>query len=1346
MRNTFSCARGVLSLSVAAALGAPLMAMAGPPVIADGAAMDLAGDSVAGTSGQNGAHALSAINGGTINATDMVLSADGVAAAGAHAKGAGSLVNLADSTVSTTTGTTGSALQAVSGGRIVATGVVVTTGATNSKGVQAEGGSVDFRGGSIRTSAFEADGVRVMEGGVVNIGRDDDGNGTVIETTGDAWGLSVGAYLSRDGAANVDGATLRSLAGGGASVIGSAAVLQMSDSSIESALVGVRAREASHSTLQNVVIRSGQMGRLGGTGVLVQDGAHVDLVDTSITTAGNQSHGIHAETGGTATANNTDIVTTGVDAYGVLVDGTGSRVEFLGGSINTSGTLADGVKVTNGGSALVDGAVITTPFTSNVGAYRGSQLDVRNSTLHNVGSQAQNAPSHGVDSRDAGTIVTVSDSMITMEGRGGSGLFANGGGVLSANRTRVHTTGDQGHGVLMGPGSTVSLLDSELLTDGQFASGANVTGGQLTSDGSTLSTTGWGANALQVTGAQSAATILDSALTTLGKDAHAAWADAGGKIDIVSSQLSSAGAAARGVNATKGSQASIADSTIHTNSGALTDAHGVYANEASSVSATNVQITIEGNRSRGLLADAATISAEDVSIVTSGSQSNGVLGINGATLALDGVSIITRGQSGHGVANLSGSQLVLDGAAVETLGENAFGVIVRNDGSHADLTGLQVTTRGGNSIGLSVDYGTASATLADSQIITEGSTSHAVRVDRGATLDISNSLLKSQSASALLLDNGVLTATDGTAIEGNGTLAEFGSDAANVLNFDRNVVALGDIRFADGASDLDGNARLDRTSSLSLDHESYWKGATDALGDLSLAGGSRWDVTGNSEVGTLALSDASIVFDHADGQYKTLTVDGNFHADNGLLAMNTALGDDTSPTDLLHVMGDTSGNAQIAVNNIGGTGAQTQDGIKLVQVDGASAGEYALSGRAVGGAYEYFLFQGGRTDPTDGDWYLRSELPVDPVNPVDPVDPVDPIDPVDPVNPVDPIDPVIPIDPISPIDPIDPVGPPQPTPVYRPEGGAYLANQASALGMFNLDLHERVGEPGLAQRQRGSGNLGGAWARITTEQPRYRVNEQLTGQGRHNVIQAGTDLTFWGQQDRGVVGVMASSGQATNRVTSELTGYGAEGRVDGRAIGVYSTWMKGAEEDDGLYIDGWLQAAHFKNRVQGDGLAREHYRARSLSASVEAGYAVRLHQNANSALYLEPEVQAIWTDYRMQDGSHEEVNGTVVKVDQAGGVQTRVGARLYGHSTSATGNRVQPFVAVNWVHNGGDANAVWLGEQSLQGIVPKNVYEAKAGAQLQLSPRLTGWGELNTQRGEYGFRSVGGQLGVKYAW
>ncbi|MGX9189023.1 autotransporter family protein [Stenotrophomonas sp. Ker107b] len=856
------------------------------------------------------------------------------------------------------------------------------------------------------------------------------------------------------------------------------------------------------------------------------------------------------------------------------------------------------------------------------------------------------------------------------------GLSAVNGGTISATGVTASGVGNNSsYGVhAEGEGSHIDFAGGSVSASGNASHGVGVrSGGSAAIKGAVISTTGQSGAGLSATYSGSTITFSDVEVSTSGYASHA---------------IQARGAQITGIGARINTSNEFSD--------------GAFSVEGGDFSGTQLNIHTTGNTSRGVATgDAGSkLAISESRIVTEGTNSHGARARDGAVLEMRDTNVATHGMGSKGV-DLEGGIAVIEGSSFETAGH---GLDVWKAGN-ASVANSTFTTHGEAAHGLEARTG-AQLNVADTLVFTQGTGANAARASGGATIALAGSALRADAAAALHLDNGTLTATDGSTIEGNGTVVEFGSDVANTLSFDRDVVALGDMRFADGALDSDANGVLDRTSALLLDNNSYWKGATDAIGDLSLANGSRWDITGNSEVGTLSLVGGSVVFDHSDGQYKTLTVEGNFHADNGLLAMNTDLGDDSSPTDLLHVMGDTSGNAQIAVNNIGGTGAQTEDGIKLVQVDGMSAGEYALAGRAVGGAYEYFLYQGGHTDPNDGDWYLRSEL--------------------------------------SNVDPV--IDPPKPPSVFRAEGGAYLSNQASALGLFNMDLHERVGEPNLAQRQRGDGSLGSAWARITTEQPRYRVNDQLVGQGRQNAVQVGSDLTFWGSQDRGVVGVMAASGQATHRITSELTGYGAEGRVDGRALGVYGTWMQDAEDDDGLYIDGWVQAARFKNRVQGDALAREQYRSSALSASLEAGYAVRLHQTDNSGLYLEPQAQVIWTDYRMNGGQHQEVNGTIVKGAEAGGVQTRIGARLYGHSTAATGNRVQPFMAVNWIRNGRDANAVWMGDQQLQGIVSKDVYEAKVGAQLQLSPRLTGWGELSTQRGDDGFRSVGGQMGVKYAW
>ncbi|WP_210204480.1 autotransporter outer membrane beta-barrel domain-containing protein [Phyllobacterium phragmitis] len=115
----------------------------------------------------------------------------------------------------------------------------------------------------------------------------------------------------------------------------------------------------------------------------------------------------------------------------------------------------------------------------------------------------------------------------------------------------------------------------------------------------------------------------------------------------------------------------------------------------------------------------------------------------------------------------------------------------------------------------------------------------------------------------------------------------------------------------------------------------------------------------------------------------TLTVNGDYAAkDGGIVALTTKLEGDNAKTDRLHVKGATSGATTLAVTNAGGGGAQTDNGIRLVEVDGASNGQFTLAGdytfqgdqALVAGAYAYRLYQNGLTTPDDGDWYLRSSL------------------------------------------------------------------------------------------------------------------------------------------------------------------------------------------------------------------------------------------------------------------------------------------------------------------------------------------------------------------------------------
>jgi fibronectin-binding autotransporter adhesin len=121
----------------------------------------------------------------------------------------------------------------------------------------------------------------------------------------------------------------------------------------------------------------------------------------------------------------------------------------------------------------------------------------------------------------------------------------------------------------------------------------------------------------------------------------------------------------------------------------------------------------------------------------------------------------------------------------------------------------------------------------------------------------------------------------------------------------------------------------------------------------------------------------------------TLTLTGNYVGNGGTLLLNTALGGDSSATDRLVAQGNTSGSSTLRIANVGGAGAPTTNGIKVIDVAGTSNGTFALQGdyvfqgqqAIVGGAYAYTLQKNGISSPTDGDWYLRSSLINPPASP-----------------------------------------------------------------------------------------------------------------------------------------------------------------------------------------------------------------------------------------------------------------------------------------------------------------------------------------------------------------------------
>ncbi|MGL5455990.1 MAG: autotransporter outer membrane beta-barrel domain-containing protein [Citrobacter telavivensis] len=494
--------------------------------------------------------------------------------------------------------------------------------------------------------------------------------------------------------------------------------------------------------------------------------------------------------------------------------------------------------------------------------------------------------------------------------------------------------------------------------------------------------------------------------------------------------------------------------------------------------------------------------------------------------------------------------------------------------------------------------------------------------------------------------------------------------------------------------------------------------------NMNISNGAVWEVTGNSYVTNLLLQGGRVnmLAPGSSGAFKTLTVEGNYSG-GGTLTMNTALGSDNSATDKLIVEGNTSGHTLVAINNIGGMGAQTIEGIEIVNVAGASDGTFEKESRIVAGAYDYDVVRRG------SNWYLSST--------VDPVDPVDPNDPTDPGAPASPETPQL---------PVHPGGPSQ----IRPEFGSYLANNLAANTLFISRLHDRPGETQYTDVLTGEKKTTSMWIRNVGIHTRFHdSSEQLKTQSNNYVLQMGGDLAQWSSDglDRWHLGLMAGYANSRSRTTSTLNNHNSRGKVDGYSVGLYGTWYENELDKSVGYVDTWMLYNWFDNTVDGQYQASEAYKSKGITAAVEAGYSLKVGESQQLTYWIQPKAQVVWMDVQADD--HRERYGTQVKVDSTGNLMTSLGARAY-FNRKPTGEEdrmagIQPFVEANWIHNS-HSPRVTMGEvqNDVQGV--KDLAELKVGVEGQLTSRLTVWGNVSGQMGSDSYRNAQGMVGVKYHW
>lgn len=500
--------------------------------------------------------------------------------------------------------------------------------------------------------------------------------------------------------------------------------------------------------------------------------------------------------------------------------------------------------------------------------------------------------------------------------------------------------------------------------------------------------------------------------------------------------------------------------------------------------------------------------------------------------------------------------------------------------------------------------------------------------------------------------------------------------------------------------------------------------------NMNISNGAVWEVTGNSHVTNLLLQGGRVnmLAPGNAGAFKTLTVEGNYTG-GGTLTMNTVLGGDNAATDKLIVEGNTSGHTLVAINNMGGMGAQTIEGIEIVNVAGTSNGTFEKESRIVAGAYDYNVIRRG------SNWYLSSVM-----------NPVDPTNPTNPTNPTDPTDPGAPASPEMPQTPVHPGSPSQ----MRPEFGSYLANNLAANTLFITRLHDRLGETQYTDALTGEKKTISMWMRNVGSHTQFNDgSEQLKTQSNNYVLQMGSDLAQWSTDglDRWHLGLMAGYANSRNRTTSALNNHDSRGKVDGYSVGLYGTWYANELDKSGSYVDTWLLYNWFDNTVNGQYQASEAYKSKGITAAVEAGYSLKVGESQQLTYWIQPKAQAVWMDVQADD--HRERNGTQVKADTSGNLMTSLGARAYFNRkpTVETDKMagIQPFVEANWIHHS-HSPRVTMGEvqNDVQGV--KDLAELKVGVEGQLTSRLTVWGNVSGQMGSDRYRNAQGMVGVKYNW
>ena len=946
------------------------------------------------------------------------------------------------------------------------------------------------------------------------------------------------------------------------------------------------------------------------------------------------------------------------------------------------------------------------------------------------------AGSVGVVNVDGGSITSVNPQSQYYIGVNGQGTLSitNGGQVTSLSQTYLgYNPGSVGTLTVDGPGS--SYTGAAGAEPGVFIVGNQGEGHLIVTNGGSVGNVGM---TLQIGGSSVGTALVSGAGSNIFSGTYfgvGVSAGGDGALTITDGATASAPLGTYMAWDNNTTASIVVSGTGSLTSGALVvGAYGtadlqVQANSSATITGPTIVGAVEGSGSVEVTGVGASLAVQNGDL-TVGGAANGTMTISGGgNVNVTGGSTFISGQcyassgllsyicaspvqGGQGAVTVTDAGSVLN--AGDTLGIGQFGVgslTIANNGRVLAASGVTIAQDAASTGVLNIGAAAGQAATAPGFLNTP-------TVTFGAGMgDVVFNHTSSNYEFAPVMTGGSATTSSVDVYSGTTVMTGVGSDY-----FGRTTVYGGAALAAGAANVFSPNS------------------------DYVVQGGATLDLRGTSQtVGTMA--NAGLINMGTGTMPGTiLTVNGNYVGNGGIIALNTYLGDDSSPTDRLVVNGSTSGSTGLRIVNAGGLGALTTgNGIEVVQVNGTSNGQFGLTGRVAAGAYDYNLFQGGvGTDASNGNWYLRSETAATPGGPATPS--------------------------VRPEVPTDTAAPAMAAKLGIVMLGTYFERSGTIVNRVdeNGNIVNGYADPSNSYASIFDGNMnaGGAarYCADSVEEPKSGLyakhqpvpcnalmwgrvfgetgNSGSTGSAYsfgYGGFQAGMDIYHTMRDNVGLfVGVatmqsnvLGSAGQAAGHVGMDAYGFGG-----------YWTRRVGGWYSDLVLQGNWYDDIRAVS-VLGQTFATQGW---GLTASAETGYAVRL----GGGYSLIPQAQIVYQRTDIRDGADQFALISFGATDEVYG---RLGTRFTKGWLTNDGRTVTTWADVNvWHQFTDDANTTFA---NLQGAFPTTMSASLGGTWAEFALGVSGpvmrnvnvFGTVgyNVALSQPGY-SVTGRTGLRIAW